>query len=221
MYEIRARGKVSVIFCCGMRRSASTLQYHLVRELLPHYADLGHTTWQSFDYVPDSIVKCHPFLPDYNPQAKHCFEVGYGMIVYIYRDIRDVVASMLRMEKDTGYSFISNLEDDITAILSSFYKWTSLSPIYISRYEDLNLETEIRGIAEFLDVEPNLGLIKKYSLEEQRKRQPKDEWSPQTTMHPHHIGTGEVGQWKHSLTQGQLDTVYKIAGNWLKELGYK
>lgn len=212
---------MSVIFCCGMRRSASTLQYHLTRELLPHYTDLGWITWQEFRYVPDSILKCHPYIPDFNATARYLFEIQEAKAIYIYRDIRDVVASMVRLGNDNGYSYISNLEDDVKAIILAFYKWTSVPDVHISRYEDLDIEQEVVRLARFFGVKPKPGLAKKYSLDRQRRRQPKAEWDAGTTMHPHHCGTGEAGQWRVILTQEQLGTIYKVAGGWLKEMNYE
>lgn len=217
-----------IIFCCGMRRSASTFHYHLTRELLPDYTDLGWITWQEFNPLlgQNSILKCHPFIPDYSPLAKHLFESGEAKAVYIYRDIRDVISSILRLEKDTGQSFISNLEDDINSILSTFYKWTSLKNVYISRYEQVVKYpiVEVLLLAQYLGVKITyrkaVQIARKYNPENQRKRQPILEWDSSTTMHPYHIGTGEIGQWRHTLTPEQLEIVLSLAGNWLKELDY-
>ena len=164
-------------FCAGMRRSASTVQYNIVKDIVEHnggYA-AGWMIEPSFKRVWANVendenislatVKTHIFWDS----AKTLFKSGDAKAIYIYRDLRDVAVSLRWFYKNGKTRFTEFNEEqawerilaDIGAIINEYDSWMSLpsDKIYFSRYEDLVIRQvgilkEINGIARFLELSP-------------------------------------------------------------------
>lgn len=216
------------IFCAGMRRSASTLQYHLAREIAGDL-DLGWVTWQKFDDLFDehdgrqrfAVLKTHAFIPDFSDKARTLFGNGRGKTILIHRDIRDVVASALRMRPHWKFSY-ADLAQETAAIMYEVDSWSRCNNVLISTYDKVvtDIATESRRIADFLGVDKNeefhQSMAEKYSVVAQKERQPLIEWDKDTLLWPDHISPTKTG-----LTDRQRKTVEDVAGDWLKRWGYE
>lgn len=224
------------VVCCGMRRSASTLQYHIVSELLGPERSLGWVTWQDFDRLTQNhdarfgdgflVAKSHTYLPSHSQAAQELLESGRLKGIYIYRDIRDVVVSMKRMAAQ-----MSNLNTDLTAelvsILTNGRLWTENVPCLVSRYEDVvvNLPGEVKSIASFLGIgaseEQCAEIAGRLSPAKQRERLPAVGWDSKTLFWPEHVGPLVPGQWRDGLTAEESAVIEQVAGDWLREKEYK
>jgi hypothetical protein len=151
-----------LIFCCGMNRAGSTVQYQIVVELIEsNHLGLSigwieNVNSQALEILHNAIerkdkflvIKCHR----YTPTAAALVEAGFAKAVYIYRDLRDVAVSLSR-------KFFPSIEAVLSAralefSLENYYGWTSLSDVTISQYELTlgNLTQEVIKIAKYLGI---------------------------------------------------------------------
>src|SRR5688500_9700344 len=114
---------MALVLCNGMNRSGSTLQYNMARllaektgagqgesflnqdELDAHLSLLEE--WAAEERL--HILKTH----DLPPAASHLWENGSLRLLYIYRDIRDVAASMKRIWNYEGEALFTALDQAI------------------------------------------------------------------------------------------------------------
>lgn len=215
--------------CCGMRRAAGTWQYYVTRDLLGGNAiDLGWVTHQSFDALytrcshASVVLKTHPYLPEHSKLASKILVSGDMYPIYIYRDIRDVVASMKRMR---GGAHPKVIMDDVPDILRVDRLWRSSRNVHVSRYETVidDYGAEIARIVKYVGSEANalqvVDLLSKWSLAQNAARSTLG-WSRDNLFWPNHVDGGTVGRWKEELSDEEKGTVHEIAGEWLKENGY-
>lgn len=214
------------VICCGMRRAASTLQYHIVQELMPDAFHLGWVTWQLFNNLDmysnrDKVLKCHAYLPSYSNKARWLMENDDVKVIHIIRDIRDVAASLKGMHPTFFGEEITpdRMRLDISATIAESDAWRGVDGVYVSRYEDVvdDMETEIAGIAGALGVtiyDAN-EIATKLAISEQEKRLPQDKWDAPTMLWPGHIQGGIVGRWRDELTPAELGVVMEVGEDWL------
>ena len=231
------------VFACGLRRSGSTLQYHLAREIVKSAGgiDLSWVTWQRFDELydehngkyPYAVLKCHAFIPGMatrmGPEVWD--RQGYG--VFISRDIRDILASLIRLYKvqsnnNPGFTR-SNLEDDMrTIFLKEGEEWLGKSKVLHTKYENIltldGLSRECARISQHLGIELSWLdckiLASQHVLEKQRLLLPTGEqrYNKEYLFWQGHLFTGANGTWKGELTQGQIDFCNKLEQISRKEL---
>lgn len=113
-------------FCCGMRRSGSTLQFNLVKELLSKKygsvrssfaedEDQVNTLFEDHQIESPYLIKCHKYIG----QVPSLIKDQKAIVFYIYRDIRDVVVSFINMyDSKTSNVFRSKF---IEKTLEEFY----------------------------------------------------------------------------------------------------
>ncbi|WP_339687042.1 sulfotransferase domain-containing protein [uncultured Nonlabens sp.] len=233
-----------VIFCSGMYRSGSTLQYQIVSEIIES-ENLGkRVEWLEIDSIMENIeawsnddsywvVKCHEIneaLMDYILRNQSRFR-----IIYIYRDLRDVFLShMIKNDLNFKVLFESAFLDEC---LELYNKWTSFSNIYISRYEDVinNMEKEICEINNYLKLSLTDSFIletaEKYSFHNQQKRindirrgklqvHKGLKFDSKNLLHHNHLNKGEVGGWTNAFNDEQNEKLKIKLEPWLKNLNY-
>jgi len=231
------------IFCCGMQRGGSTIQYLLASEIVESFKigkrvgfvggskeffDLQKNEKEENKYL---VVKCH----DYIKEVRELVLERKAIVIYIYRDIRDVMVSWVRQEQKPAWRVINRKR--IERLLYNYYNWTALENALISKYEDTikDLKRETTKIAKTIGVhmEESMAeeIAKKYSINQTKKRiaqfpldklmasgfQPYD---PHTHLHIGHIQSGKVGRYKKELSSLQVGFIEDIAFNWLVERGY-
>ncbi|NJL21300.1 MAG: hypothetical protein HC895_11515 [Leptolyngbyaceae cyanobacterium SM1_3_5] len=101
------------VFCCGMFRSASTLQFQITSQLVQESGTGIQVGWidaKRFAEVrssyPDAgykVIKVH--LCPAAIQAE--FRAGNALGIYIHRDIRDAYASMMK-QRQKSFDFLWN-----------------------------------------------------------------------------------------------------------------
>ena len=232
------------IICCGMMRSASTLQYQIVKEIVEsHQAGkaIGVLDLGQFDALSEKhksysgyiVVKTH----DYFDQASELNRRQLLYPIFSYRDVRDVVVSLMNKEsKRFERVFSSQLAN---YLLETFGKWTSLNQIHISAYEDIwiDLQAEIQKIADFIQIPLKAGFkdsaSKKLGLDQQKRyikssdfkktviTSGKFSFSTETLLHPNHVASGETEQWKEKLAPAQIGLIQHYFKPWLTAQGYE
>lgn len=233
------------VVCCGMLRSASTLQYQLTITLLTKLGlgrGLGIQSAASFpqlfrDHIQERailVIKMH----EYSDDVEALVVSGNAKLIYSYRDIRDVIISWMRMQ---GWSFEQILERRFIedSCLYPYEKWTSLSDVLITRYENLvnsQLTGEVRRIAAHLGLDVAENLVQwtanNHTIENQKAQIARFDYvqkgvqsgatsyNPDTLLHNNHIWSGAVDQWREILSAEEINKVENIAGNWLDVVGY-
>lgn len=166
----------SWIFCGGMKRSGSTLQYLLASELIERTGFGSRTPW--IDQHEHSQVlgaehtsgfrtfKSHILTKEI---AHHC-EAGNAFALYIYRDIRDVVSSI--QQKSNVRYLGQSLTNLIVELMDADTQWRSLPKVYVSRYRDV-IEREffeVSNIAAFLNIQAHDSILKEIAENIHMKR---------------------------------------------------
>jgi hypothetical protein len=228
------------IFCCGMIRSGSTVQYQLASELVESRG-LG----RRIEYAPEAefsrvfekydaesgfkVFKSHICTPE----IRELFASGRASGIYSYRDIRDVTVSSIRkfeMSFDDllGKRWLDQAIDD-------FHLWNQLPRMLISRYETMvdDLAGEASRIAAHLNITladgEALELAGRYSLEKQKERVTAiaekfrgggQMFDGHSLLHHNHIRSGARELWKTELKPEQTQVLNERFGNWLRAHGY-
>ena len=237
-----------LIICCGMPRSGSTLQYQLTSAIVEF-----KLAGQSLGLVPvtnsislnqllqNNSLSAHKYLVikrhKYTDEAAELVKTGKAKAIYVYRDLRDVVVSVMNKRQESFEQIAKG--NFVENCLDNFYKWASLEDIFVSKYEELtvNLKKEVMRISNYLGFELNEDSAEKiaenYSLDRQIQRiknfdyetqgigQGSVKCEPISLLHQNHISSGKSGQWRHSLSRQEVSTIENIADFWLIEKGYK
>ncbi len=232
-----------IYICSGMYRSGSTLQYQIVGELVERYMDFGvvagwvhHMNYPQFERGDNGgpvVIKSH-ILTD---QMIDAVDDGRSAIVYIYRDIRDVAASLMQTKNKTFQQIVESGVLDVC--VKNFYVSTSLTDSYIARYESVvvNLRAEIASVAKWLGINVPVksleAIADKLSIESQKKvietykasnefiQQQKQKFHPKTLLHHNHINDGAIGKYKWVLSYEEIELLNKKYDGWLVENGYE
>lgn len=128
------------VFCGGMPRAGSTLQYQMARGLIERAGVGRRGGWLRPDETSSfvaagppaglSTVKTHA-IPD--EVARAC-EAGRGLALYIRRDLRDVVCSHQRKQ---GVRLDGEaLECFLELLIRRDARWRCLPSVHLARYEE-------------------------------------------------------------------------------------
>jgi hypothetical protein len=226
-----------------MRRAGSTLQYQIATELAKRKGmgdGLGYIVAEDFERLRDkhssdsclAIVKTHSFLPG----ADRLIREGKAKALYICRDIRDVLVSLMHMEQ-VPFSHLRE-QGMMYVLLKECSDWSHIPGIFTSRYEDVtrDLPSEVNRIAKYLGISlapgEAQGIADEFSLHRQKQRIKSFDYeklgkpvgqtcvNPQNLLHNTHIRSGENGQWTSVLTPSEVAVVEHVARAWLREKGY-
>lgn len=228
------------VFCGGMMRSASTLQYQITAQLV-EAAQLGRRLqWTEAENFPElqhrlsqdsswKVYKTHICTQSMIEEFDQANAIG----VYIYRDIRDAFTS--QMVKD-GVSPRALLDSDfIQVCLDNYYHWSQLPQVLISRYETVmkNLPNEVLRIAQHLGIDLNFEqaqqIASDFSLAKQQSRIEQSQaicdteyhqFDQHSLLHINHIHSGQVGRWKTELRREDVEQIENQARAWMQDQGY-
>jgi hypothetical protein len=233
------------IFCAGMPRSGSTLQFQLTAHLVEHAARGARVEWVAPEEFPRlreryaghagwKVFKSHHCTPEMAAEL----EAGSARAVYVFRDVRDVVVSRMR-KRGQPFDRIWNT-DLLEQALTAFDRWTSLSAVLVSRYEELvaDVPAEVARIAAHLGIamgpEQCKSVASEYTVARQRERIRDAEatgrlrqvadgavaYDPVSNLHLDHIQSGRAGEWKSTLSEIEVAMIEDRAGDWLVANGY-
>lgn len=218
-----------IVVCCGMRRSGSSLQYHIAKELISQvggHAEGWLSSWQRFDEIAETFpatqfiaCKVHLYLPKYSVVARRLFSTGHARGLYIFRDPRDVAASLKRFRPKL------DLAVEMNAVADTHRLWIKHPGLYVSRYDDVvdSIEGETIRIARVLNiaisVEQAYSIADKLSMDNMRKQLPTSGYSEDRILWDNHIFTGKNGLWRHELTENEISTVTRLTADIIAEYG--
>lgn len=226
-----------IVICCGMMRSASTLQYQIGVELGQRLASvdpLGYVLPERFsDAISNSrngasfvVMKSHAFLEESRELLEHNNALG----IYAYRDIRDVIVSLMRMR---GLPFNKLGSGILYSLLDQYVVWTSQPNVLVSQYENIVNDTaaEVLRIANHMRLSCTQDLAdeiaQKFSLEHQRRRQYRLEDDQEfnnerdALLHANHIHSGKSAQWMTELSTEEVGLIEHVFSEWFDQVGYQ
>ena len=150
-----------LVLCCGMPRSGSTLQFNVAWKAVT-LAGVGHRVeWMPgseierqsqrlSDFVADDavwVMKTHRPPESVRELIEQRDEVR---VLYVHRDIRDVVYSMKVKFKFTSARAVSRVRESLE--VEEWLRTLPSEKVLVQRYEDLvsQLDREIASVAQFL-----------------------------------------------------------------------
>lgn len=223
--------------CGGMMRSGSTLQFQIAARLVEEAGRGERVGWSRPGTFPElrdrhadaegwRVFKSH----DCTPEIREEIVEREGAGIYVYRDLRDVMASVMRKE---GLAFDDLWESGyLDACVENFEAWTSLPGVLVSRYEEMvaDVPGEVRRIGERLGIEVDDAtserIAAEFSMESQRDRARRVEregagrFDPYHLLHGNHITDGRSGSWRDTLRPSEVERIEARHGRWLSENGY-
>lgn len=229
------------IFCGGMPRSGSTLQYNIAAELVERLGIGRRERWvdDHKDYFskPDEdiviVFKSHLMTPE----IEECFKNGNAKGLVSYRDVRDSTASW-QAKTRTPLSLDQAIQFSDDAI-DMFRAWKSIEGqgVYFSKYEDFykDIESEVIKIANFIGVITDDFILKSVinavsveSIKEGLKKIPENQftqsgpftWNAKTLVHTDHLNGGYVGRYKSEMQSEIQHCLTERHRAWLEAYGY-
>jgi Sulfotransferase domain len=245
------------VICAGMYRACSTWQYEVVAHLLEHHRAgrrLGYLTPEEYVRTGradgrDDGTKV-PAEPGWNVFKSHdadrCFDraigAGRAVVVYAYRDVRDVVFSLMHKRSLTFEQLLH--QGMIHQVLENDRFWTRQPGVLIQRYDAVLLDPvgAVAQLARYLGIEIVADeaerIAHEYSLESNkartealRRRLEKEGvdlkesansliCDPATLLHWNHVRDGGSGSWYVESTPRQRVILEKLCGRWLESHAY-
>jgi hypothetical protein len=229
------------IFCAGMRRSASTLQYNIVKRILEFSGKgkaLGYAESPEIEKIIEEhmdqegyfVIKVH----DYFPLAGKLNNEGKAKIVFSYRDVRDIIVSSMHKWGEGNFNRIYR-DEFMNLLKNSYTEWMNLNDLHVSSYEEIqkSLIGEVNKLAKFLNLpiqqDENSRIAYELSFNQQKKEilngnfvnTPAGKMEENTLLHTDHLRSGKTDQWKQELTSYQIARIQMDWKTWMKENGYK
>lgn len=224
------------VICCGMQRSGSTLLYNLASRLVVESGRGDAAGW--VDRLPRAeiaaraghgitVVKVHE--PDQVEDLEGALASGEALCIYVYRDIRDVLVSLMDF-RDQTFGQVAH-SGRLRRILGSSEEWFRADLAVVFRYESFKDDlvtaaaTLNARLGLELDDERLARIAEELGIDRQKQRLPSEgegRWGhdPGTLLHPDHIRSGEHGRWRARLDPGEVAFVERVAGPWMRARGY-
>jgi hypothetical protein len=233
------------IFCGGMQRAGSTLQFQLTARLVEEAGRGKRVEWVKPDQFP-ALRQEHAGDEGWKVLSTHVctdeiareFDRGHAMAVYVFRDLRDVFVSAMTKYSETFDQLWASAF--LEACVHEHKRWTRLPRVLVSRYEQMivDLPGEVRRIADhlgiFLDPRAQAQIAAEHTLDKQRQRiadarkrgglreaYPNGPlFDPHSNLHMDHLYSGGSGGWKDVLTREQVALIEDRFRDWLITNGY-
>jgi hypothetical protein len=229
------------VFCGGMFRSGSTVQYQIASHLVEHHGRGTRVSWHS-PHEFDAVRLAHANTPGLIVFKAHGLTAAMreeldrsgGHVITVHRDIRDVMVSALRKNR---WSFRHAWKHGyLRRWTQRFEEWAAIPGTLVSRYEHLveGLEHEASRIAGLLGlpVDDTLAtaIAADYAIDRQRERTADirgkqsrgtlTKFDPHSLLHFNHVASGEVGIFRHMLAPAEIRAIEDVCGEWLDRWGY-
>lgn len=233
------------VFCSGMKRSGSTLQYQLVAHIVEAAGRGGRVGWtETFEAAASSAEA--ETISGWKVYKNHNYSDSMGVLlgrgeakgVYVYRDLRDVFVSFMHKQNAPFERLWGR--DILAELVENYDLWTRQPNMLVTRYETMmaDLRDEIVRIAAHLGLtlsdDEAAAVADEYRVDKQLeristatelmhhpgiKRVGVDKHS---LLHENHISEeqGQVDQWKTALTPDEIGLIEAKYGGWLLARGY-
>lgn len=201
------------VLCAGMSRSASTWLYNAARLLVSHSVDtdISYGWIDDFKHLPsrsNTVIKLHKYEPELVRNSSH--------ILYSYRDIRDVLASMKRV-----WNKKPSIETADRLVLL-YQQWTSEAD-YVARYDDIltNKSQVIVRMAEALGIDnPNTqAILDEISNLNYFSEGPKTVHNQINLFHKRHITDGRSNSWHGHVKPELISEIERKHRSWFEACG--
>jgi hypothetical protein len=236
-----------IAICAGMVRAGSTVQYQIACHLIEQKYQGTRMGFLDWDCLPEfrreavdnqwRVLKVH----DWHRSLAEIVAEGRGKCFYTYRDIRDVVYSLMHKR---GITF-DEVARELPFILKNDRLWRRQPFTLVQRYEDAVRDgpSAIVQMASFLGLtvgrEESEQIAEAYSLDANRTRtreiaarlreQGYDLDDPAnihqrdkyTELHWNHIRSGHVTSWRDLASPQEIETLKRLCAYWLFENGYE
>jgi Sulfotransferase domain len=219
--SLSERNRPKLILCAGLARSGSTWLYNVIRLTIVRSGKMVYGSWIG-GYDPKRpeeyhLVKIHEFHKDF---AKQAF-----LIFVSHRDLRDVVASAMRV----GFIDRDIAEEDlaqwIRVHIQYLEKWNRLAD-YDMSYEKMMQDRtkEAERIARILKMPGQAEQIC-YDVEHlsfgSKRAHPIHHHDTENLLHENHIAQGDNGNQCDILNLHLKEFVTKKYEHWLKQYHYE
>jgi hypothetical protein len=199
------------------------------------------------DLIPllGSHQKAPPLLPGGGRliQTHEWYRPEYKRVIYLVRDVRDVVLSHYQWDKRINLYYTDSFHRYLRAFLEGkiygFAPWhahvsswldsplAKRGDLLVVRYEDMRADTEgtLALVVKFLGVNTDAEVIQRAILNNSLERMRVKEdgstrfWRPKQEE-GRSAGKGFVGGWREKLTESQVQLIGRFAGSALARLGY-
>ncbi|BDQ34341.1 sulfotransferase family protein [Pseudodesulfovibrio portus] len=231
------------VFAGGMQRAGSTLQYQMAGGIVEHCGLGRRVTWHDpgdhervlADDGGDELLvfKSH----ELTPAIRRAVDAGRGRCLYIYRDLRDVISSM--MDKFGCRFTPEQAATTARSLMAAHAAWTSIPDTHVARYEDVinDMATEINSLARYLGAAVDAPFAARLAADlaparqAERIRQAAQSdtmvrvsesiaYHPDTLLHENHLLDGRPGRYRDRLSSELVEAVEGQAAQWLREHGY-
>jgi hypothetical protein len=238
------------VFCAGMYRACSTWQYevaaHLVEEhqrghRLGYMKSGEYTAFLQDDSLRDAgwrVIKAH----EGEPAMARRLRAGRARALYVHRDIRDVVFSLMHKRAKTFEQILR--QGMIHQILANDRFWMAQPNTLVQRYDDLIskptlgvmdlaghlsielADTEAERIADLYSQESNRARTE--ALKQRLEQAGVDLENTGNTqicdsaslLHWNHMRQRGAASWRTAATPQQIALLHRVCGPWLKKRGY-
>jgi Sulfotransferase domain len=230
--------------CVGMYRACSTWQYEVIAHLLERHRDgqrLGYVSGEQYGELARRgrsrpgwrVLKSHE---GHRGFAKALAE-GRALAIYGYRDIRDVVFSLMHKRGATFEQLLG--QGMIHQILVNDRYWSKRPCVLTQRYEAM-ITDPVAGVMELasaLDLaisgDEAAEVAAEYSFQTNRRRTLElvnrlrtegidlddrsnlQYYDPRTLLHWNHLREGRPGKWRTHATPEQRAVLARLCDAWL------
>ena len=233
------------IFCCGMQRSGSTLQFQITARLVEESGLGKRLEWVKCEHWPAlrdqyaddegwKVFKNHTCTDEMVSEFHRQNAVG----VYVFRDLRDVFVSAMK-KYSTPFELLWE-SGFLEGCLQNFQRWTNLPRVLVSKYEELimDLPGEVERVATHVGIRFERSkyeqIASQYTIGKQMERIEEAKkgdslrqgfvngpyFDPRSNLHTDHINAGTIDGWKDVLSTQQIALIEDKAGDWLVANGY-
>jgi hypothetical protein len=240
-----------------MYRACSTWQYEVAAHLIERAYDghrLGYLTGEDYARLRRTDLENGPSVPGANRVWRvikshegdraftRALAEGRALAIYAYRDVRDVVFSLMHKRSMTFNQLLR--QGMVHQILANDRFWMRQRDALVQRYEEL-IADPVAGVKELarhlsivLDESEAVRIAGEYSPESNRARiealrrrlqkagvnlesaASAQICDPKTLLHWNHMRQGHSGNWRATATPRQRATLNRLCGCWLESRGY-